>query len=137
MPESVDNPAPVRTATRRPSSSLTSSGTSTPPEGRRSWYRRAGVDHRGARYRRWMDVTVKKLRYFAVVAEERHFTRAAARLFVAQQSLSRQIRDLEDEVGAQLFYRTTRSVELTPAGEVLLAGVQTALATLDAAIGEA
>jgi DNA-binding transcriptional LysR family regulator len=84
-----------------------------------------------------MDVTVRKLRYFAVVAEERHFTRAAARLFVAQQSLSRQIRDLENEVGAQLFYRTTRSVELTPAGEAFLVGVQSALASLDAGIDEA
>jgi DNA-binding transcriptional LysR family regulator len=81
-----------------------------------------------------MDVTVRKLRYFAVVAEERHFTRAAARLFVAQQSLSRQIRDLEEEVGALLFYRTTRSVELTPAGVAFLAGVQSALASLDAGI---
>ncbi|MBJ7338912.1 LysR substrate-binding domain-containing protein [Mycolicibacterium sp.] len=84
-----------------------------------------------------MDVTVRKLRYFAVVAEERHFTRAAARLFVAQQSLSRQIRDLEDEVGALLFYRTTRSVELTPAGEAFLVRVQAALASLDAGIEEA
>ncbi|GLP74709.1 LysR family transcriptional regulator [Mycobacterium antarcticum] len=84
-----------------------------------------------------MDVTVRKLRYFAVVAEERHFTRAAARLFMAQQSLSRQIRDLEGEVGALLFYRTTRSVELTPAGAAFLVGVQSALASLDAAIEEA
>ncbi|KAA0094616.1 LysR family transcriptional regulator [Mycolicibacterium sp. P1-18] len=79
-----------------------------------------------------MDLTVRKLRYFAVVAEERHFTRAAARLFMAQQSLSRQIRDLEAEVGAQLFYRTTRSVELTPAGEAFLGAVRSALASLDA-----
>lgn len=84
-----------------------------------------------------MDLTVRKLRYFAVVAEERHFTRAAARLFVAQQSLSRQIRDLEAEVGALLFYRTTRSVELTPAGEVFLAGVQSALTSLDDGIDAA
>ncbi|MDT5313540.1 MAG: hypothetical protein QOE74_2560, partial [Mycobacterium sp.] len=84
-----------------------------------------------------MDVTVRKLRYFAVVAEERHFTKAAARLFMAQQSLSRQIRDLEEEVGAQLFYRTTRSVELTPAGEAFLVGVRSALASLDAAIEDA
>jgi DNA-binding transcriptional LysR family regulator len=81
-----------------------------------------------------MDLTVRKLRYFAVVAEERHFTRAAARLFMAQQSLSRQIRDLEEEVGALLFYRTTRSVELTPAGEAFLAAVRAALASLDAGI---
>jgi DNA-binding transcriptional LysR family regulator len=84
-----------------------------------------------------VDVSVRKLRYFAVLAEERHFTRAAARLFVAQQSLSRQIRDLEDELGAVLLYRTTRSVELTPAGEAFLAHVQAALASLDAGIEEA
>ncbi|MDX1891344.1 LysR family transcriptional regulator [Mycolicibacterium sp. 050158] len=84
-----------------------------------------------------MDVTVRKLRYFAVVAEERHFTRAAARLFLAQQSLSRQIRSLEEEVGARLFFRTTRSVELTPAGEAFLIGVRSALASLDAGVEEA
>ena len=84
-----------------------------------------------------MDLTTRKLRYFVVVAEERHFTRAAARLFVAQQSLSRQIRDLEEEVGAQLFYRTTRSVSLTPAGEAFLTGVRSALASLDAGIEQA
>jgi DNA-binding transcriptional LysR family regulator len=84
-----------------------------------------------------MEVTVRKLRYFAVLAEERHFTRAAARLFVTQQSLSRQIRDLEDEVGAALLYRTTRSVDLTPAGEAFLAHVRSALGHLDAAIDEA
>jgi DNA-binding transcriptional LysR family regulator len=84
-----------------------------------------------------MDVSVRKLRYFAVLAEERHFTRAAARLFVAQQSLSRQIRDLEDELGAVLLYRTTRSVELTAAGQAVLRHVQAALASLDAGIDEA
>ncbi|MEU0496001.1 LysR substrate-binding domain-containing protein [Mycobacterium sp. NPDC006124] len=78
-----------------------------------------------------MDLTVRKLRYFAVLADERHFTRAAARLFMTQQSLSRQIRDLEEELGAQLFYRTTRSVELTPAGEAFLEAVRSALTSLD------
>lgn len=80
---------------------------------------------------------MRKLRYFAVLAEERNFTRAAARLFIAQQSLSRQIRDLEDEIGAVLLYRTTRSVELTPAGEAFLARVRSALASFDAGIEEA
>jgi len=75
---------------------------------------------------------MRKLRYFAVLAEERNFTRAAARLFIAEQSLSRQIRDLEDEIGAVLLYRTTRSVELTPAGEAFLARVRSALASFDA-----
>jgi DNA-binding transcriptional LysR family regulator len=83
-----------------------------------------------------MDLSVRKLRYFAVLAEERNFTRAASKLFVAQQSLSRQIRDLEVEVGATLLFRTTRSVELTPAGEAFLVHVRSALASLDAGLDE-
>jgi len=84
-----------------------------------------------------VDTSVRKLRYFVVVAEERNFTRAAARLFIAQQSLSRQIRDLEAEVGAALFVRTTRSVALTPAGQAFLARVRAGLAELDAGVAEA
>ncbi|OIJ87827.1 LysR family transcriptional regulator [Streptomyces colonosanans] len=57
---------------------------------------------------------------FLAVAEELHFTRAAARLFVAQQALSRDIRRLERELGAELFVRTTRQVTLAPDGERLL-----------------
>ena len=90
-----------------------------------------------SRYRPIMEVTIRKLRYFVVLAEERHFTRAAARLFVAQQSLSRQIRELDQELGAVLLYRTTRSVELTPAGEAFLVRVRAALASLDVGIDEA
>lgn len=54
------------------------------------------------------------------MAEELHFTRAAARLYVAQQALSRDVRRLEHALGAGLFVRTTRAVELTPAGDRLL-----------------
>ncbi|MFH9004473.1 LysR family transcriptional regulator [Streptomyces afghaniensis] len=60
------------------------------------------------------------LRAFVAVAEELHFTRAAVRLHTAQQALSRDVRRLERELGAELFVRTTRQVTLTPDGERLL-----------------
>lgn len=66
----------------------------------------------------------RQLRYFAAVAEELHFGRAAARLHIAQPALSRQIQKIEEQIGARLFERTQRRVELTPAGEVLLARAQ-------------
>lgn len=71
------------------------------------------------------------------VAEELHFSKAAARVHLAQQALSRQIKELEDEVGAKLLERTTRKVALTPAGEVFLQGARTALAVLDDAASAA
>lgn len=80
-----------------------------------------------------IDVHTRKLRYFIAVAEELHFSRAAARLFLAQQALSRQIRELEEEIGIQLFIRSTRKVELTAAGGVFLAGARAALEALDQA----
>jgi len=66
------------------------------------------------------NVEPRLLRAFLTVAEELHFTRAAARLYVAQQALSRDIRRLERELGAELFVRTTRQVTLAPDGERLL-----------------
>ncbi|MBT2481005.1 LysR family transcriptional regulator [Streptomyces sp. ISL-94] len=66
------------------------------------------------------DVEPRLLRGFVAAAEELHFTRAAARLFLAQQALSRDIRRLEQALGAALFVRTTRAVELTADGERLL-----------------
>jgi DNA-binding transcriptional LysR family regulator len=66
------------------------------------------------------DLDIRQLRYFVAVADELHFTRAAARLFVAQQALSREIRSLETRLGTPLFVRTTRRVTLTPEGALLL-----------------
>ncbi|MFH0518743.1 LysR family transcriptional regulator [Streptomyces sp. M41] len=80
------------------------------------------------------------LRCFLAVAEELHFTRAAARLYVAQQALSRDVRRLERELGAELFVRTTRQVTLTADGERLVPYARRALQAQDdllAAFGQA
>jgi DNA-binding transcriptional LysR family regulator len=63
---------------------------------------------------------LRRLRYFLAVAEERNFTRAAERLHVAQPALSRQVRELERELGVELLSRTTHKVEPTEAGRMLL-----------------
>jgi DNA-binding transcriptional LysR family regulator len=84
-----------------------------------------------------VDVHTRKLRYFVAVADDLHFTRAATRLFVAQQALSKQIHELEELVGTPLFERTSRKVSLTPAGEVFLIQARAVLAALDAGIEDA
>ena len=78
-------------------------------------------------------IELRQLRYFLAVAEELNFTRAAERLHLAQQALSASIRRLEDQLGVALFERSTRKVELTVAGEVLVAGARMVIAaTTDA-----
>src|SRR5207244_5280782 len=83
-----------------------------------------------------MAIEVHQLRYFVAVAEERHFTKAARGLRVAQPSVSRAIRVLEEELGARLFHRMTGNVALTPAGETLLPWARRVLADIDGATGE-
>ncbi|MGF6918465.1 LysR substrate-binding domain-containing protein [Paraburkholderia sp. 40] len=74
---------------------------------------------------------LRHLRYFVVVAEERHFTRAAERLGIGQPPLSLQIQRLERDIGAQLFRRLSRGVELTEAGELLFDNARQILAQVD------
>src|SRR5258708_7098609 len=75
----------------------------------------------------------RQLEYFVAVAQERHFTRAAKLMHVAQSGLSASIRSLERELHADLFVRSTRQVELTPAGRAFLVEARRALSATDAA----
>jgi DNA-binding transcriptional LysR family regulator len=77
---------------------------------------------------------LRHLRYFRMVATELHFGRAAEKLHIAQPPLSKQIQQLEIELGFDLFSRTKRSVALTPAGEVFLVEVEGIFKNLDRAI---
>jgi DNA-binding transcriptional LysR family regulator len=87
-----------------------------------------------------MDVHGRDLRYFTAVAEELNFTRAAERLFISQPALSKQIRMLEKQLGADLFHRDRRAVRLTAVGEALLPHAREMLAAwqaTEAAVEEA
>jgi DNA-binding transcriptional LysR family regulator len=84
-----------------------------------------------------MNVELRHLRYFVALADELNFSRAAHRARISQQTLSAQIRRLEDELGVQLFYRTTRQVRLTPAGEGLIEDARQALSAVDDLLAKA
>jgi DNA-binding transcriptional LysR family regulator len=80
------------------------------------------------------DVSLSQIRYFVAVAEEGNVVRASQRLHVAQPPVSRQIRALEDELGAQLFARTPRGMTLLPPGRVFLDHARSILSAVDRAV---
>jgi DNA-binding transcriptional LysR family regulator len=79
-------------------------------------------------------MSLAQLRYFVAVAEELHVGRAAGRLGIAQPPLSRQIRNLEEELGAALFQRTSRGMRLLPAGALFLTHARRILTEVDIAV---
>lgn len=81
-------------------------------------------------------IDIRQLRYFQAVAEELHFGRAAARLAIAQPALSRQIQQMEEDLGTPLLRRTQRRVELLPAGALLLERARTIQQELARAIAD-
>jgi DNA-binding transcriptional LysR family regulator len=83
-----------------------------------------------------MDVDTRLLRYFAAVAAEENLTRAAERLFVSQPALTKQIKQLESQLGVQLFRRSRAGMTLTPPGQALAGQVPGVLAAWDAALRE-
>ncbi len=98
------------------------------------------MDHLPAQPRPSIEVEppfdLRELRSFLAVAEELNFTRAAARLHVAQQSLSSTIGELERTLGVQLFVRSTRHVSLTNAGEALVPAARRVLTDVAEALHE-
>jgi DNA-binding transcriptional LysR family regulator len=80
---------------------------------------------------------LRHLRYFVAAAEAENVSRAALKLHVSQPGVSRQIHDLEDEIGFQLFERSAKSLKLTDAGRVFLTGARAVLQHADDAVNQA
>src|SRR5690348_7351518 len=80
---------------------------------------------------------MRQLRYFVAVGEEQHYGRASRRLRVAQPALSRQVQNLEEEIGFKLFERLPRGVKITAAGEFLLKDARRILQELNDATASA
>ena len=78
-------------------------------------------------------IELRTMRYIVAVGSELHFTRAAERVRVAQPSLSKQIRNVEEELGVELFKRTRKKVEVTEPGRVFIENAQQALLYADRA----
>jgi len=83
-----------------------------------------------------MDLDLRLVRYFVAVADELHFGRAATRLYISQPALSKQIRKLEDQLGARLLVRDSRHVTLTARGEAFLADARELLSVAERMRGE-
>src|SRR6266481_2504297 len=83
-----------------------------------------------------MDVDTRLLRYFAAVAAEGNLTRAAARLYVSQPALTKQIKQLESQLGVRLFTRSWAGMTLTPAGQALAGRTPAVLDEWDRALRE-
>jgi LysR family transcriptional regulator, benzoate and cis,cis-muconate-responsive activator of ben and cat genes len=80
---------------------------------------------------------LRHLRYFVTIAEEQNFRRAATRLHVSQSPLSRQMKDLEEEMGVELFAPEGRGIKLTAAGKAFAERARSILASVDTAVDEA
>ena len=77
---------------------------------------------------------LRHLRYFLAVANELNFTKASQKLFISQPPLSRQIKELENEIGAKLFDRNNKKVILTEAGKFFKKEIINQLQSLDSVI---
>ena len=80
---------------------------------------------------------LRHFRYFVAVAEEENVSRAARKLHISQPGISRQIQDLEDEIGFQLFERSAKSLRLTEAGKVFLGEARAVLQHAEEAVKKA